>query len=103
MSFFKHLLSNWFGGGKYGSGGHHGGGGGKHGYYNKHSQMPPYGMPGSPPPTQQVSCPKCSTSNDVQSRFCQQCGGSLVGGACSGCNQPLKPGDKFCAKCGKQQ
>ena len=101
MSFLKHLLTNWLGGGRYSGGGKHGGG--KHGYYDKHSPMSSYGTPGTESPMQSSFCPTCAATNTPQARFCHQCGANLVSGSCSTCKQPLNPGDKFCNKCGKQQ
>ncbi len=78
-------------------GGHHGGGhGGGHGGYG--------GYGGGAPPAANnagIGCPSCNTLNAPGSRFCQQCGSSLVPALCTQCAAPLQAGTKFCGKCGK--
>ncbi|WP_238212848.1 zinc-ribbon domain-containing protein [Caballeronia novacaledonica] len=57
--------------------------------------------PGSAPtPRASVNCPKCSAANAEGSRFCGQCGTSIVPQTCSQCNQTLAQGAKFCSACG---
>ncbi|MDH0421451.1 MULTISPECIES: double zinc ribbon domain-containing protein [Delftia] len=45
------------------------------------------------------ACPTCRTPNSATSRFCGQCGVSLV---CRGCDANLVAGAKFCAQCGRE-
>lgn len=52
---------------------------------------------GAPPgPT----CPICSAANSAGTRFCGQCGTSLVPAKCASCGTKLTVGVKFCSQCG---
>mgnify|MGYP000483433782 CR=1 FL=1 len=95
MSFLKHLLRNWMGGGYYG--GHHGGpryghGYGRGGYYGP-------GPQGPAPPA--VVCPQCGAENPPGTRFCAQCGAPLAGARCASCKAEIPAGAKFCPQCGQ--
>lgn len=46
-----------------------------------------------------VVCPACKTQNTMGSKFCLNCGTSLVN-KCPNCNTDLAPGSKFCPECG---
>jgi subtilisin family serine protease len=95
------------------------------------SPRPPYEPPTLPasaalPPT--MPCPHCGKPVRVGARFCAACGQSItppqvapppsptpvalppvaspptpVSTTCKNCHQPLRPGAKFCAKCGAKQ
>lgn len=45
-------------------------------------------------------CPNCAKENAVGTKFCQECGTSLVPKMCPECNVPLNQGAKFCNECG---
>ncbi len=47
-------------------------------------------------------CPKCGEKNDVDSKFCNSCGQSLVN-ACIKCKMEIPPNSKFCKHCGASQ
>lgn len=88
MSFFKKFLNNSH------NGGHHSSHGSRSyasdvGYTN----APAHRSTG-------MSCPNCNTSITQGSRFCQQCGKSLVPTMCNQCKTPMQPGEKFCSQCG---
>lgn len=92
MSFFKHLVRGWMGGGNYGHHGkrrygHHGGYPGDDGYDATSA-------PG-------VVCAKCNTRNAAGARFCAQCGASLQAVQCSACGAEAPPGARFCPDCGQ--
>ncbi|MPT54938.1 MULTISPECIES: zinc ribbon domain-containing protein [Delftia] len=72
------------------NGGHHSKNGGHHNKYNQRAQKGSYGEVG-------YACPTCRTPNSATSRFCGQCGLSLV---CRGCDANITPGAKFCPQCG---
>lgn len=48
---------------------------------------------------QQKNCPSCGTEISINSKFCPNCGFSMMEKKCS-CGAILKPGMKFCAECG---
>lgn len=50
------------------------------------------------PISPEAVCPACATAGT--GRFCANCGSSLEGAICSGCQAPLTPGAKFCHRCG---
>jgi len=50
--------------------------------------------------SQRLSCPNCSALNQVDSRFCQQCGTTLEALRCSRCSQVNEPDARFCRSCG---
>lgn len=95
MGLFKDLLGMAMG--------HHGNGGG--GYYNKRGRYQrndfPLDYDNQPSNTATIACFKCQASHDVNARFCQQCGTSLVGTECTGCGAKLTATTKFCSQCGK--
>lgn len=89
MSFFKHLLRAWLGGGYSSHRGnrrssHHGGYAGD-----------------SYSPTSALVCGKCNATNDFGARFCAQCGALLHAMQCAACATKVSPGDRFCPKCGQ--
>jgi hypothetical protein len=45
-----------------------------------------------------TACPSCGEPGT--GRFCAACGASLAGTTCAGCATPLRPGAKFCHRCG---
>lgn len=61
------------------------------------------------PPTQQRPaqvqaqaklCTKCDSPNEIDARFCKECGQSLVAVKCSACGAKLPGGSAFCNNCG---
>ena len=48
-----------------------------------------------------MKCPACGFTNDIDDIFCGGCGVSLVR-RCTHCDTELKPGRKFCTKCGAE-
>jgi class 3 adenylate cyclase/tetratricopeptide (TPR) repeat protein len=46
-----------------------------------------------------MHCPACQQQNPSDSRFCLECGGTLVP-SCPRCEAELPPGAKFCNRCG---
>jgi tetratricopeptide (TPR) repeat protein len=46
-----------------------------------------------------MTCPNCGAEDQTGS-FCSQCGAEIRG-ACAGCDEPLAPGARFCARCGQ--
>ena len=48
---------------------------------------------------QSKKCPQCGTDLPLNTKFCPNCGMSLLQKKCS-CGAELKPGLKFCAECG---
>jgi ABC-type oligopeptide transport system substrate-binding subunit/class 3 adenylate cyclase/tetratricopeptide (TPR) repeat protein len=46
-----------------------------------------------------MKCPTCGFENDEDAEFCENCGSSLKR-VCSNCQASLKPGARFCKKCG---
>lgn len=46
-----------------------------------------------------MKCPACEFTNDIDDSFCGVCGVSLLR-RCTQCDAELKPGRKFCTKCG---
>lgn len=51
--------------------------------------------------TQNKFCPKCNAKVNPNSKFCSECGMSLVPAKCQ-CGAILEPGAKFCSICGKK-
>lgn len=51
-----------------------------------------------------VICAKCGFKNQDNSKFCNECGASLIKafGVCSKCNIIYKNGEKFCSQCGEK-
>ena len=47
-----------------------------------------------------VSCPRCGSEIQNGSRFCANCGLTLVPMPCPNCGAPVRPGGMFCAQCG---
>jgi membrane protease subunit (stomatin/prohibitin family) len=47
-----------------------------------------------------IKCASCGHDAPAGSKFCPECGTSLVANLCSKCNQPLGGTEKFCANCG---
>ena len=50
------------------------------------------------PISPEAVCPTCATAGT--GRFCANCGSSLEGATCTGCEAPLTPGARFCHRCG---
>jgi len=54
-----------------------------------------------------AKCPKCGAANSTASKFCNECGATMVVTAptalCVKCNATLKEGAKFCSECGASQ
>jgi class 3 adenylate cyclase/tetratricopeptide (TPR) repeat protein len=46
-----------------------------------------------------VNCPACGTANELDRRFCGECGAPLAA-ACPQCGASNAPGVKFCGQCG---
>jgi ribosomal protein L40E len=100
MGFFEDLMRS-FGGGHHGRRrGHHGERQEPYGYGNPYPYAPP------PDPTRGgnpgITCPKCSSPNLPNARFCQQCAAPLTSGQCAKCGATLAAGVKFCSQCGQQ-
>jgi RNA polymerase subunit RPABC4/transcription elongation factor Spt4 len=50
----------------------------------------------------QLRCHKCNQLNDADSKFCKECGTSLLKSkACPACNELNDPDAKFCDNCGR--
>jgi membrane protease subunit (stomatin/prohibitin family) len=49
---------------------------------------------------EKLTCPSCKAENPVRAKFCQTCGTSLTGQKCAKCAHHNAPGAKFCANCG---
>ncbi len=48
-----------------------------------------------------ASCPNCGAPQEVNAKFCAQCGQDLkTGQHCTQCGTKLQPGAKFCNNCG---
>lgn len=47
-----------------------------------------------------VACSSCAHQVAAGSKFCPECGASLVANLCTKCQQPLTENAKFCAGCG---
>ena len=48
-----------------------------------------------------MNCPKCNSELRPGAKFCTKCGQKVEAAPmCPQCNAPLKPGAKFCTKCG---
>ena len=47
-----------------------------------------------------VICPRCRAENELDARFCEQCGGALTR-TCPHCQKPLSPKARFCPACGQ--
>jgi class 3 adenylate cyclase/tetratricopeptide (TPR) repeat protein len=47
-----------------------------------------------------VNCPACGTANEIDRKFCGECGTSLAA-ACPNCGASNAPGVKFCGECGR--
>ncbi len=93
MSFFKHLLRGWMGGGY---AGHHGKRRyGHHGGYRDDSDD--Y----LPPQARGPVCGQCNAGNSPGARFCAQCGAALQGAPCAACGKEVPPGAQFCPNCGQ--
>ena len=45
-----------------------------------------------------MRCPKCQAENPADSRFCDECGGTLEG-VCPACGADNRPTARFCRKC----
>lgn len=55
----------------------------------------------APATEQGVRCLKCNTVNEVDAKFCDQCGFSLQKTkACPACRELNDPNAKFCDNCG---
>ena len=54
--------------------------------------------PTSPTSTEVVTCPSCGTK--ATGKFCSNCGATLAATNCAACGAPLRPGAKFCHRCG---
>lgn len=51
------------------------------------------------PPSSEIVCFACATPG--LGRFCANCGASLEGAVCAGCEVPLTPDARFCHRCGR--
>ncbi len=51
-------------------------------------------------PSASIACSFCSKPVPAGSRFCPECGTTLVANLCTKCQQPLTENAKFCASCG---
>ncbi len=50
---------------------------------------------------QGAACPVCGRAgNPADANFCSGCGGALRGPPCVSCEEPSRPGDRFCIQCG---
>lgn len=72
---------------------------GSHHYDEHHYQYRPLPIQ-LPARTQAKACTKCDSQNDVDARFCKECGQSLVAVKCSACGAKLPGGSAFCNNCG---
>ena len=45
-------------------------------------------------------CGRCGTSNEIECRFCTECGTALAA-TCPNCSASNRPGSKFCGSCGQ--
>ena len=68
---------------------------------------PPAGAPAAAPATAavaMVACPKCSTPNPVDGKFCRNCGNKMQNNTvkCSKCSNEVPSDSKFCPECGQQ-
>ncbi len=50
----------------------------------------------------QAVCPKCGSKIGAASKFCSECGATLVERYCDGCGALLGAGDMFCQSCGRK-
>lgn len=50
---------------------------------------------------EEIVCDACGTKNDLDSKFCSNCGKSLVC-LCPECGEQVKPNSNFCDNCGKK-
>lgn len=58
---------------------------------------------GQPTETERVRCHKCNHPNDLDSKFCSNCGSGLLKSvSCPSCGELNDPDAKFCDNCGKQ-
>src|SRR3954467_6660998 len=57
-------------------------------------------MPSPASSSDSTTCPSCGTAGS--GHYCSNCGASLAGAACSACSAELRPGAKFCHRCGAQ-
>jgi membrane protease subunit (stomatin/prohibitin family) len=61
------------------------------------------GQAGAQMPQQLVVCPSCGTKNPVNTKFCGNCGGSLLPpskNTCANCKAEVPENFKFCPNCG---
>lgn len=79
------LLERLFG--KSHHGGHHGG--------RTHERST------APPAAVSAVCPGCYASIASSSRFCPQCGTSVLPKTCRNCNASQPAGARFCGQCGQ--
>lgn len=51
-----------------------------------------------------VACPKCATSNPIESKFCRNCGNKMQNNTvkCGKCGNEVPSDSKFCPECGNQ-
>jgi membrane protease subunit (stomatin/prohibitin family) len=69
---------------------------------------PPAGQAPAPAPAApaaaMVACPKCSTPNPVDGKFCRNCGNKMQNNTvkCSKCSAEVPSDSKFCPECGQQ-
>jgi membrane protease subunit (stomatin/prohibitin family) len=69
---------------------------------------PPAGQapPSAPaaPAAAMVACPKCSTPNPADGKFCRNCGNKMQNNTvkCSKCSNEVPSDSKFCPECGQQ-
>jgi hypothetical protein len=52
----------------------------------------------SPVPPSSTTCPSCGAA--ANGRYCAACGSPLAGATCAACSAELRPGAKFCHRCG---
>ncbi len=68
---------------------------------------PPAGQAPAPAPAGPAAamvCPKCSTPNPVDGKFCRNCGNKMQNNTvkCSKCSAEVPSDSKFCPECGQQ-
>jgi len=64
----------------------------------------PATAPAAAAPAAMVPCPKCSTPNPPDAKFCRNCGNKMQNNTvkCSKCGSEVPADSKFCHECGQQ-